>query len=703
MKRIINKKSIIAWLLTLTMIAGIVTVSANEAETAQSRSFVVESVDGTDATMTKGTLREFPVRAGTRLAAGNTITTGRDTKIVIKLDDNSTITMNSSTKVDVSQLNRNELLVTVVTGTIAVNATELPQESTTRFKAGNTTMGVRGTLFTIGNSTGNWQVVLLEGTLAVSNPAGDFDLEAGHILQILGATEIAAEGSVNVIPLDFAHIPDSFTLELIQENADMLIELGIITAEDAAQLDTLITEAKAEEARQEEAIAQAQQQQQNTIVAQQQTVIYLGMGTGTGTRTGGTGTGGGTTPPTTPDPLAPTEPEQPDSSPEPPPPSPEPPQITPNPEPEPQETYGILLSNLYGQLIEIDFATRPVGDTNTTGSTITIINTGTMPTGSLNITLSGPGAGGFTVTPAIVDNIAPDSSSTFNLQVNNNLPAGIYEATVTVSGTNVTSQSLNVRITIIGFLVTTAGQLEYALNNAGAGDTILISDDIIYDIGPIMINPGVQVIIAKNGVLTVQTYLNSQSGVIMDIYGSLELLNYLSTSIFYGTMNIYEDGKLLLDGTLDIFGTVNNAGSFLNNMPDAVININNDGHFNNNNDLSVGDGDLVIRSNGTLTNNGQTNLENGTIESLSTTPFEINGAMLIIGYFGEIINIDLSGTSFISGPQGPTELTLTDCIVRDNIFMYTGGSVPIPAGTLVTNIFNWDDSTGHWIAQNLNQ
>jgi len=299
-----SKAIFIPCLLVLIMAAGLITVLANETdelptvlqavsssnkekplimpvadnETAQSRSFVVDKVEGSDAVLKKGAKKEFAVRSGTRLGAGNTITTGRDTTIIIKLDDNSTITMASSSKIDVSKLNRKELMVTVITGSISVNAAGVPQDSETTFKSGNSTMGIRGTLFSINNSTGTWKVVLLDGKLAVTNQSGDFDLEAGHILEILGAVETEADGSVNIIPIEVTGIADSFTLELIRDNAEILVDLGVITDDDVQLLDNLIDEAIAAEEERAEAIQEAQQEQQDMIEEQQQTIIYLGEG-----------------------------------------------------------------------------------------------------------------------------------------------------------------------------------------------------------------------------------------------------------------------------------------------------------------------------------------------------------------------------------------------------------------------------------------
>jgi len=257
--------------------AGFLSASVNE--TIQSRSFVVEDVEGSNASLTKGTLKEYTVRSGTRLAAGNTITSGKNTKITIRLDDDSTITMAASTKIDVSKLNRRELMITVITGAIAVNAAEQPADASTTFKAGNVAMGIRGTMFTLSNSTKQWQVSMLEGSLGISAPSDDYILEAGHILQLQGVTAVVEDGAVNIVPLKVRQIPDSFTLVFIKEHEEILIDTGVITTADAELLDELITEAIANEVMQAQAI-------QNAINQLPHSVIYMSASNVRSTNTG---------------------------------------------------------------------------------------------------------------------------------------------------------------------------------------------------------------------------------------------------------------------------------------------------------------------------------------------------------------------------------------------------------------------------------
>ncbi len=82
--------------------------------------------------------------------------------------------------------------------------------------------------------------------------------------------------------------------------------------------------------------------------------------------------------------------------------------------------------------------------------TVTVNNTGNVDTGSLNITLSGNNDDCFTVTPGAIDNIGTDSNigASFKVKPKTGLAAGTYTATVTVGGTKVVAQEIEVSFTV---------------------------------------------------------------------------------------------------------------------------------------------------------------------------------------------------------------------------------------------------------------
>jgi uncharacterized repeat protein (TIGR02543 family) len=68
--------------------------------------------------------------------------------------------------------------------------------------------------------------------------------------------------------------------------------------------------------------------------------------------------------------------------------------------------------------------------------TVTVTNSGTQPTGTLTVALSGTGASAFTLSGTSIPSINSPGSDTFNITPATGLGTGSYSATVTVSGAN---------------------------------------------------------------------------------------------------------------------------------------------------------------------------------------------------------------------------------------------------------------------------
>jgi len=237
------KKRLATWIMIAALLLGMIPFTV--ASDYTSRTFVVESVSGSNATMTKGSEKTFAVRSGTRLATGNSVATGKSTTVGIKMDDNSVVTMAQSTKIDVSKVTNTQLRLKLINGELSVNAGAQAAGNSTSITAGNTTMGIRGTKFTVTYINGELTVVLLEGELDITTFFDSFILRAGETLKVyegLGTMYIDAE----VYRLDLDDL-NSFTLEFIEEHLEELLETGIISAEDAERLEELIEERLAEE------------------------------------------------------------------------------------------------------------------------------------------------------------------------------------------------------------------------------------------------------------------------------------------------------------------------------------------------------------------------------------------------------------------------------------------------------------------------
>jgi len=83
-----------------------------------------------------------------------------------------------------------------------------------------------------------------------------------------------------------------------------------------------------------------------------------------------------------------------------------------------------------------------------TAQTVTVSNTGSNPTGQLTVALSGTDASRFTLSAASINSIAVNGTASFTVVPNTGLDVGTYSATITVSGSNVTSVSLSVSFTV---------------------------------------------------------------------------------------------------------------------------------------------------------------------------------------------------------------------------------------------------------------
>ncbi|MCL2225094.1 MAG: chitobiase/beta-hexosaminidase C-terminal domain-containing protein [Defluviitaleaceae bacterium] len=79
---------------------------------------------------------------------------------------------------------------------------------------------------------------------------------------------------------------------------------------------------------------------------------------------------------------------------------------------------------------------------------VIISNSGNRPTGALSITLSGENADSFVLSETSVNNMGMGQTVSFAVAPENGLPLGMYTATVTVSGANISARSFDVSFTV---------------------------------------------------------------------------------------------------------------------------------------------------------------------------------------------------------------------------------------------------------------
>ena len=131
-----------------------------------------------------------------------------------------------------------------------------------------------------------------------------------------------------------------------------------------------------------------------------------------------------------------------------------------------------------------DFGSVNVGYTYTTGRNLTIDNKGEADTGELTITVEGKNPEAFTVSKKVINNIPASGSATSTVRPAMGLPAGIYTATLKISGANVNTLSINVKFTVKdpNASATVSGtalswnnedNAQYYLYPAGTDDTVI--------------------------------------------------------------------------------------------------------------------------------------------------------------------------------------------------------------------------------------
>ena len=154
------KKFVFNTITIIILITGILTLVLSGCD--GTRSITVISVSGDEAYIIRESDRQFSVREGTRLTAGSTIKTGSTTTIDVLPGDGSPVRINESSEVYISELSKNDLALTVVTGSISDISSEYPENDNT-IHAGNITMGLRGVTNDEQNKENNMLVITRDG------------------------------------------------------------------------------------------------------------------------------------------------------------------------------------------------------------------------------------------------------------------------------------------------------------------------------------------------------------------------------------------------------------------------------------------------------------------------------------------------------------------------------------------------------------
>ena len=239
MKRKLSRRLPIA-LLSLCLI--MVMVLPVQALNSSARTITIFRIVGDYVTLSRGAGRASTPREDQRLSDGSVISTGENSNVYLRLDEDSILKMDQQSRVVVGS-SRNRLSLTVQSGSALVNAGRQSEGQTLETRIGNTGLTVRGTMFTMGLSDGGgFNVVMLSGSGEVSGIL----LPAGFTMNVIDAGVEVEEGSeglnFEVAELDIEQL-DIFTLQSIADNREYLLEAGTITPAMIRAADRLIAEA----------------------------------------------------------------------------------------------------------------------------------------------------------------------------------------------------------------------------------------------------------------------------------------------------------------------------------------------------------------------------------------------------------------------------------------------------------------------------
>ena len=237
-------RRILAVGIAVSMAAGVTApVFAANAE-IEGRALSVFRVTGDNVSAARGTGRAAAARSGLRLGEGYSLSTGADSSIYIRVDDESLVKMDQNSEVSVISATRAFLALAVERGRALVNVAEQSAGSSIQARIGNAALTVRGTLFVIGHDPdGFLNITMLDGSGDVSDEIlGDLIyLEAGYVFRLCTET-----GEFTVKDLDLTEL-DAFTLQAVLDYQEMLLSIGVIS-EDDIELARKLLEERIEEA-----------------------------------------------------------------------------------------------------------------------------------------------------------------------------------------------------------------------------------------------------------------------------------------------------------------------------------------------------------------------------------------------------------------------------------------------------------------------
>ena len=281
-------KRIIALLTIFCLIFAQLPVSVSAAASTL-RLAKITAIDGPVKVFKGGGSKAFTAFKGMSMSEGDKLVTGIGGSVTFDLEDDKVITVSQNTQLMLSELVKDvkgntDTSMNLMGGKVLCNIKKkLTQDSSFEIKTPTAVMGVRGTMFFVGQEEGRTDVAVLEGTVTATTyiPPQENDGGAGGTQQPQQQIEtlINANEQVTLEPEVLAQqpSPEVRVEQVTTESLDLMVLESIV--EDPSRvdqsllenIDQVIEQRQVEQQQQIEEQLQQQQQSQQQVL-QQQTV-----------------------------------------------------------------------------------------------------------------------------------------------------------------------------------------------------------------------------------------------------------------------------------------------------------------------------------------------------------------------------------------------------------------------------------------------
>jgi len=212
LKFVKSRKTWIGVLCTIIVLTGVQMAFAN-ANVA--RTISVFNTEGRTTNVIRENGTRVTARNGLALTSGQTLVTGSNSAIYLRMDRQSILRMGASSRILIEEAS-NRLSLVVERGNALVQVAEQADGDSIVSRVGTVAMTVRGTMFTTG-------VLNDVGYIAMLSGSGEIDGEIIEAGQIMTTRERRGEVVTLVTPIRLNEL-NAFTLEAILENEEYLLE-----------------------------------------------------------------------------------------------------------------------------------------------------------------------------------------------------------------------------------------------------------------------------------------------------------------------------------------------------------------------------------------------------------------------------------------------------------------------------------------------